>query len=117
MEVWQRCDSIDASTSQFYVTFALPRNTLHLFLYCQCIETGQIYHGDEEAINRLDIFHFHLALRLAHYFFLARKKRDGVNISFLPPSTKSSAVALSNALTLREPFGAILENSRVDTKE
>mmetsp|Transcript_8597 Transcript_8597/g.14934 ORF Transcript_8597/g.14934 Transcript_8597/m.14934 type:complete len:119 (-) Transcript_8597:1035-1391(-) len=50
------------------------------------------------------------------YFFLATKKREGVNISFMPPSTKSSAVALSNELTRVDPLGAILKNSRVDTK-
>ena len=49
------------------------------------------------------------------YFFLAAKNKEGVKISSLPPSTKSSAVALSNALTRTEPLGAILKNSRVDT--
>jgi hypothetical protein len=50
-----------------------------------------------------------------NYFLRAIKKKDGVKISFLPPSQRSIAVALRSALTLTVPFGAIPKNSRVVT--
>ena len=46
------------------------------------------------------------------YFFLARKKNDGVKISSSPPLTRSMAVALRRELTRMDPLGAILQNSR-----
>lgn len=51
----------------------------------------------------------------SHYFFLAKKKNEGVKISALPPSHKSMAVAFNNADTCVEPDGAIPMVSKVKT--